>query len=411
MSVPITSSLLTSKTGYPIPTAFTSGSTICISVVDGPAYITVESRRQSGGMYTSSANFGSATLDSRSPTFSNIVDTSIVSGDFITAATVGSKNRTGSLDININRDLPANELFLKVESADPSVSISGILNSDSFAFNIKTDNAGTSNNDQFLLPLHTTFGSGGVTSSVDWGDGTTSLISSSLQSEKTHTYPSSGEYFITMTPTTGTVGITGFTFDSTGGDHLKMLRIENFGSLSNSRSYTFFECANLTVTAPDNLTISTTNPQFGFNGCTNLTSLDVTRWDISSATNIGFMFTGCENLVDFDASNWDTSNITNMNAIFKKCALVDFSLASWDIGSATNIKNLFQNQGGVTTAGISTPNYDATLIGWASASNTPNNLITDFGISKYTGTFGSEASASREILIGKGWTITDGGVA
>ena len=97
MSVPITSSALFSNEGYPIPTAFTSGSTQRISIVNGPAYVTLESRRQSNGIYTSSANFAGATIDGASPTFSNVVDTSIVSGDFITAGVVGEEVRTGSL--------------------------------------------------------------------------------------------------------------------------------------------------------------------------------------------------------------------------------------------------------------------------------------------------------------------------
>ena len=46
MSVPITSSALFSIEGYPIPTAFTSGSTQRISIVNGPAYVTLESRKQ-----------------------------------------------------------------------------------------------------------------------------------------------------------------------------------------------------------------------------------------------------------------------------------------------------------------------------------------------------------------------------
>ena len=55
MSVPITSSALFSNEGFSISTAFTSGSTQRISIVNGPAYVTLESRRQSNGIYTSYA--------------------------------------------------------------------------------------------------------------------------------------------------------------------------------------------------------------------------------------------------------------------------------------------------------------------------------------------------------------------
>ena len=41
-----------------------------------------------------------------------------------------------------------------------------------FVFTVKTDNTGTSNDDQFTLPLHGTFDAGsGTRAEVDWGDG------------------------------------------------------------------------------------------------------------------------------------------------------------------------------------------------------------------------------------------------
>ena len=138
MSVPITSSALFSNEGFPISTAFSAGTTQRISIVNGPAYVTLESKKQSSfGTYTSSANFTGATIDGASPTFSNVVNASIVSGDFITAGVVGEEGRTGSLLVNINRDLPANEIFIKIQSADPSVYISEIVNDASFVFNVK----------------------------------------------------------------------------------------------------------------------------------------------------------------------------------------------------------------------------------------------------------------------------------
>jgi len=417
MSVPITSSLLFSNEGYPIPTAFAAGTTQRISVVNGPAYVTLESRRQSNGIYTSSANFSGATIDGASPTFSNVVDTSIVSGNFITAGVVGQKGRTGSLLVNINRDLPANEVFIKLESSNPDVYVSEIVNDASFVFNVKTDNAGASNNDQFVLPLTSDFGGGNTTSSVDWGDGNTDLISSSAQGIKTHTYSSAGTYTIKMTPTTGTVGIKGFRFLD-GGDDTKVLGIENWGSINLFTKEVFEGCFSMSCTAPDTpfdfANDSSAGVGFTFNGCESLTYMDVTRWDLSDVQVANFMFTNCKNLSDFDPSGWDTSNLVNAKAMFKNCNSVDFSLADWDLSSmsTTNgIKLLLQDQPASNNTKISTANYDATLIGWAAKANTPDNLTTDFGDSQYTGIPGSLASSSRATLIQKGWSITDGGTA
>jgi len=412
MSVPITSSALFSTEGFPISTAFTSGSTQRISVVNGPAYVTLESRRQSNGIYTSSANFTGATIDGASPTFSNVVDTSIVSGDFITAGVVGSKTRTGSLLVNINRDLPANEVFTKLVSANPDVYVSEILDDASFVFNVKTDNTGASNNNQFTLPLGSSFNST-ITVSVDWGDGNTDLISASNQAANTHTYSSAGTYTIKMTPTEkDTVGIKGFRFND-GGDDQKMLRVENWGELNFDGSAMFLGCANLSCTAPDipNFTVANVGTSFG--DCDALTSIDATRWDLSGQTQINLMFSGCDVLSDFDPSGWDVSNVTNMKAAFRNCQSVDFSMANWNLSSinaSNGIQQLFRETGGRTVK-ISTANYDATLIGWASSSNTPDNLTVDFGSATYTGTAGTEASASRSVLEQKGWTIADGGEA
>lgn len=413
MSVPITSSALFSIEGYPIPTAFSAGTTQRISVVNGPAYVTLESRRQSNGIYTSSANFTGSTIDGASPTFSNVVDTSIVSGDFITAGTVGSKTRTGSLLVNINRDLPTNEVFIKLVSANSDVYVSEIVNDASFVFNVKTDNTGTSNDDQFTLPLVGTFGNNNTTSSVDWGDGNTNLISASNQVEKTHTYSAAGEYTIKITQTTGTQGIKGFRFNN-GGDVQKMRRIENWGNININETDVFEGAVSMSCTTPDVLNISNNTPSFMFDDNANLTSLDVTRWDMSSKTAINFMFAGCTNLSDFDPSGWDVGNVVNAKGLFKNCQNVDFSMADWNLSSmstSNGLKLLFQDQPASNTVAISTANYDATLIGWAANANTPDNLTTDFGDAKYTGTAGTLASSSRSTLITKGWTIVDGGTA
>ena len=121
-----------------------------------------------------------------------------------------------------------------------------------------------------------------------------------------------------------------------------------------------------------------------------------------------------KDLSDLDPSGWDTSNLVNVKAMFKNCNSVDFSLANWNLSSmsTTNgIKLLLQDQPASNNTKISTANYDDTLIGWAANANTPDNLTTDFGDSKYTGTSGTLASSSRATLIAKGWTIVDGGTA
>jgi len=56
-----------------------------------------------------------------------------------------------------------------------------------------------------------------------------------------------------------------------------------------------------------------------FQGCINLTSLDVSNFDTQNVTNMGGMFNGCINLTSLDLSNFDTQNVTDMRYMFAAC--------------------------------------------------------------------------------------------
>jgi len=61
-----------------------------------------------------------------------------------------------------------------------------------------------------------------------------------------------------------------------------------------------------------------------------------------------------------DIYSWDTSSVTNMQYMLYNCDLFDQSLAAWTIANVSNFTNFMQN-----ASGLSTSNYDATLIAWA----------------------------------------------
>ena len=68
--------------------------------------------------------------------------------------------------------------------------------SNAFTFTVDTtkQSSGSSATNQFKLPLSSTFN--GITSNVDWGDGTSDVITTFNQAQVTHTYASSGIYEI-----------------------------------------------------------------------------------------------------------------------------------------------------------------------------------------------------------------------
>ena len=124
---------------------------------------------------------------------------------------------------------------------------------------------------------------------------------------------------------------------------------------------------------------------------------DVRNWDLSSATVINQMFKNSK--ANPDVSQWDTSGVENMFELFRGASRADPDMSNWDFSSVTSVKDMFY---GVT---ISTYNYDTYLIRLDATA--PNGLTANGGGSTYTSS-GAGGSA-RASLIGKGWTISDGG--
>ena len=283
-----------------------------------------------------------------------------------------------------------------------------------FIISVKTNNTGTSNNDQFTLPWIGNY-------TVEWGDGNTDTGQSGTT---THTYATAGTYDVSVTPTNNCR-----IFFNNGGDKQKLIEIKNWGT----GTWTLFTnafngCSSMDITATDvpDLSVATSlnnmfrncliivgNSSFENWDTSNLTVIqgmfraaklfnqNISSWDVSNVTNLANTF------FDADSFNqpigvWDTSNVTGMNNMFRSnLSTFDQSLANWDITSLTNGASMF------TSSGLSTANYDATLIGWAAQSIT-NAVSIDFGSSQFTS--GGAAEAARNTLVSTyGWTIIDGG--
>jgi len=264
-----------------------------------------------------------------------------------------------------------------------------------FVFDVDTTQAGVSSSTQFKLPLAS---NGTTNAEVDWGDGSKDTLTSWNQAETTHTYSASGTYTITITGT-----LEGW-FINNGGDKLKIKEVKNWGNgdgltLKNINGGYFMGASNMTCIATDSPTISATNFQQVFRDASSIVS-GVKNWDVSGVTNLIFAFYQANDFNE-DLSNWDVSNVTNFRYCFERCFDLDQSFASWDMSSATDVGRMFKS----TT--MSTANYDATLIGWASQSLN-SGLSIDFGSARYTA--GGDAETARNTLINTyGWTIVDGG--
>ena len=286
-----------------------------------------------------------------------------------------------------------------------------------FIITVKTDNSGSSADNQFTIPWVGTY-------DVDWGDGNTET---SVVDTQTHTYASAGTYDVKVTATTGKIE---FRYV---GDPLKLLDIKNWGTCQwTSLQNSFFGCTNITnISAIDTPDFSIMNNlKFSFYNCSNLISMDVSTWDVSNVIEAEVAFQSCVNLETLNGiENW-TFQVLNINGlkstfsncrkfnsniggwtyvgpilsnVLNNCDMFNHSLANWDLTTVYfGSPNILPN-----ATGISQANYDATLISWASQS-LPSNKTLNMGGSQYS----YEAAAARQTIIDTyNWTIIDGGQA
>jgi surface protein len=102
---------------------------------------------------------------------------------------------------------------------------------------------------------------------------------------------------------------------------------------------------------------------------------------------------------DQDISSWDVSSTTNMRGMFAGASSFDQDIGKWDVSQVEDFSSFLQ--GGK----LSSPNYDALLLGWTELDLLPD-LRFDAGGSRYTE---AAAGARQSIIDTFGWTISDGG--
>ena len=81
-----------------------------------------------------------------------------------------------------------------------------------------------------------------------------------------------------------------------------------------------------------------------FASCSSLTSLDVSGFNTSNVTSMSYMFYGCNNLTSLDLSGWDTSKVIYMGQMFRNCSsLTSLDLSGWNTSNVTDMTNIFQS--------------------------------------------------------------------
>ena len=129
-----------------------------------------------------------------------------------------------------------------------------------------------------------------------------------------------------------------------GCSNLTSLNLTKFDTKNVSSMYfMFYGCSNLTslnLTNFNTKNVKNMNGMFG--DCTHLTSLDITNFNTAKVTNMGNMFLGCSNLTSLDLTNFNTAKLTDMHGMFKGCsALTSLDLTNFNTAEVRDMNRMF----------------------------------------------------------------------
>ncbi len=110
--------------------------------------------------------------------------------------------------------------------------------------------------------------------------------------------------------------------------------------------YRMFEgCSSLTTLDLSSFNTAAVEDMSGmFSGCSSLTSLDLSSFNTEAVENISSMFKGCSSLTSLDLSSFNTANVKNMSGMFYGCrSLTTLDLSSFNTAKVKNMSGMFQN--------------------------------------------------------------------
>jgi surface protein len=231
--------------------------------------------------------------------------------------------------------------------------LSGGGNTDAFIIEVKTDNAGTSNDNQFQFT-----GAVGDYNVVAKQNGIVVQTFSDLSDAATITFANGAEtYILELTPKEVNP-FTQIQFGN-GGDKDKILDVKQWGNIVwDSFENAFYGCNNMKVTATDVPNLSSVTSMNSMFQDASSANPDTSNWDVSNVTDMSAMFRNATS-ANPDTSNWDVSNVTSMNSMFRNASSANPDTSNWDVSNVTDMERLFQDS---TSANPDTSNWDVSNV-------------------------------------------------
>lgn len=126
--------------------------------------------------------------------------------------------------------------------------------------------------------------------------------------------------------------------------NLSSINLSNFETSSvTDMSDMFFNCESLTSLDLSHFkTDNVTDMGWMFAYCSGLISLDLNHFETSNVTNMRYMFSHCSSFKSLDLSHFNTANVTNMESIFSGCdELINIKIDHFDTSNVTDMSYMF----------------------------------------------------------------------
>ena len=215
--------------------------------------------------------------------------------------------------------------------------IDEVSESDYFITTWKTDNNGTSNNNQITILTDSFYD---YKYNIDWGDGNENI---DVSEDITHTYSSKGVYKIKIFGQFPKLVLYRYNYNSKKyiSDTRKLLSLEQWGSIEwKSMNSAFYDCVNLIGNFTDKPNLKNVENMKGMFYNAKLFNADISTWDTSNINNMSFVFSGAE-AFNQKIENWNTSSVLDMDFMFFNAKNFNQDIGNWDVSNVTHMLNMF----------------------------------------------------------------------